>query len=200
MTLIFQQIFFLLLAYLISSIPFGLLLSKIFAKTDIRKHGSGNIGATNVARTLGKKLGILTLLLDGAKGALMVIIARFSFAQLNHLHFYLVIVSFVVIVGHIYPVYLRFKGGKGVATTLATILALNITSGFIACCLWVLVFSYCRISAVASLVAIFSTIMTSYSNNAPIEEIILTIVIFLLILYRHKENLTRLLLGKENKF
>ena len=103
MMLILQQILFLLLVYFISSIPFGLLFGKIFANTDLRKHGSGNIGATNATRVLGKKLGLLTLILDGAKGGLMVIVARFGFSDINNLHLYLTAVAFVAIIGHIYP-------------------------------------------------------------------------------------------------
>ncbi len=199
MTLILQQILFLLLVYFVSSIPFGLLFGKIFANTDLRKHGSGNIGATNATRVLGKKLGLLTLILDGAKGGLMLIVARFSFSDINHLHLYLTVVAFVAIIGHIYPVYLNFKGGKGVATALATILALNFTSGLLALCFWILTFVFCRISAVASLVAIFSTIVTAYSYNAPIEELILNSLIFTIILARHKENITRMIIGEEKK-
>jgi len=199
MTLILQQILFLLLVYFISSIPFGLLFGKIFANTDLRKHGSGNIGATNATRVLGKKLGLLTLILDGAKGGLMVIVARFGFSDIQNLHLYLIIVAFVAIIGHIYPIYLNFKGGKGVATALATILALNFTSGLLALCFWILTFVFCRISAVASLVAIFSTIVTAYFYNAPNEELILNSLIFAVILSRHKENITRIIIGEEKK-
>ena len=199
MTLILQQILFLLLVYFISSIPFGLLFGKIFANTDLRKHGSGNIGATNATRVLGKKLGLLTLILDGAKGGLMVIVARFGFSDINNLHLYLTAVAFVAIIGHIYPIYLNFKGGKGVATALATILALNFTSGLLALCFWILTFVFCRISAIASLVAIFSTIVTAYGYNAPIEELILNSLIFTIILARHKENIIRIIIGEEKK-
>ena len=121
----FYQFLFLVITYLIASIPFGLLLGKVFAKVDIRELGSKNIGATNATRILGKKLGFFTLILDSFKGMLMVIIARFSFYEINNLHLFLVLVSFVSIFSHIYPVYLKFKGGKGVATAIGTIMALD---------------------------------------------------------------------------
>ena len=140
----FYLIIFLIFCYFISSIPFGLVLSKFFAKTDIRELGSKNIGATNVTRILGKKLGFLTLILDGLKGAVMIVVARFIFSETTNLHFYLVMICFVAVVGHIYPIYLNFKGGKGVATFIASILALDFSVGFLAICFWILSFCLFR--------------------------------------------------------
>jgi glycerol-3-phosphate acyltransferase PlsY len=195
----FYQFLFLVITYLIASIPFGLLLGKVFAKVDIRELGSKNIGATNATRILGKKLGFLTLILDSFKGMLMVIIARFSFYEINNLHLFLVLVSFVSIFSHIYPVYLKFKGGKGVATAIGTIMALDFSVGVLAICFWILTFVSFRISAVASLVAIFSTTIFSTAYDAPFSQIIFCWAVFLLIFVRHKENIIRILTGEEKK-
>jgi glycerol-3-phosphate acyltransferase PlsY len=196
---IISLIFFLLISYLISSIPFGLVLSKFFAKTDIREFGSKNIGATNVTRILGKKLGILTLILDGMKGAIMIIFARFIFSDIANLHLYLVLICFVSVVGHIYPLYLKFKGGKGVATFIASIFALDFNVGFLVICFWILSFCLFRISAICSLIAVFSSIILSYHYDSPTSQIILCVILFLIILYRHKENIIRILTGEEKK-
>ncbi|MBU6338919.1 MAG: glycerol-3-phosphate 1-O-acyltransferase PlsY [Rickettsiales bacterium] len=195
-----NQILFLVLTYLISAIPFGLVIAKVFAKKDIRKHGSKNIGATNVTRVVGKKLGLVTLILDGAKGAVMVIIARFNFVEIDNLHLFLALVSLVAVCGHIYPVYLNFKGGKGVATTIAVLLALDFKIGFLVIVFWIMFFCLFRISSIASLVAIASSIALSYNYEVPIEQIILCCFLFVIIAARHKENIIRLLCGEENSF
>ena len=177
----------------------GLFLTKIFAKKDIRQHGSKNIGATNVARVAGKKLGLATLILDGGKGAIMIIMARFLFQNFPNINLFTILVATSAILGHIFPVYLKFKGGKGVATTLATLLALNLTLGFLVCCVWVTIFLVFRISSLSSLSAIFSSIVISYFLQLSSAQIIFCIALFVIILYRHKENISRLLSGKETK-
>ena len=137
---IIYQIVFLVLTYAIAAIPFGLVLAKTFAGKDVRQLGSKNIGATNVARVAGKKLGFLTLILDGLKGAIMVIIARFNFYDLDNLHLFLVLVSAAAVIGHIYPIYLNFKGGKGVATAIAVLFALDVSVGFLVVFFWIMSF------------------------------------------------------------
>lgn len=197
--IILYQSLFLLISYLIAAIPFGLFLTKIFTGKDIREFGSKNIGATNVTRVVGKKLGILTLLLDGLKGAIMVIFARFIFFDVEHLHLLLVLVAAVSVIGHVFPIYLNFKGGKGVATTLAVLFALDLKIGFFVLCFWIGTFVIFRVSAISSLVAILSSVLLSIFYKAPIEQIIFCILLFVLILYRHKDNIKRLKEGKENK-
>ncbi len=196
---ILYQFLFLVLTYLIASIPFGLVLAKVFAKKDIREFGSKNIGATNVTRVLGKKLGLITLILDGLKGALMVIIARFNFGDSGDLHLFLVLVAAVSVIGHIYPIYLNFKGGKGVATAIAVLFALDPSIGFLMICFWILSFSLFKISSVSSLVSIFSSIILSWSYESPASQIVFCWFLFFLILIRHKENIVRLLTGEEKK-
>ncbi len=194
------QFLFLIITYAVSAIPFGLVLAKVFAKKDVRELGSKNIGATNVARVVGKKLGFATLILDGFKGAVMVIIARFSFAEIDHLHLFLVLVSAVAVLGHVYPVYLRFKGGKGVATAIAVLFALDFKIGFLVTAFWIMSFCIFRISSVSSLIAIFSSIILSSHYEAPVEQIWLCWFLFILVLARHKENIIRLLTGEEKAF
>ena len=194
------QLLFLGLTYAIAAIPFGLVLAKIFAKKDIREFGSKNIGATNVARVIGKKLGFATLILDGLKGAIMVIIARFTFYELQNLHLFLVLVATVAVLGHVYPIYLNFKGGKGVATAIAVLFALNVSVGFLVICFWILSFCLFRISSISSIIAIFSSIIISTSLGAPGSQIAFCWFLSLLILVRHKKNIARLITGEEKKF
>lgn len=194
------QSLFLLITYVIAAIPFGLVIAKVYGKIDIRQVGSKNIGATNVTRILGRKLGFLTLVLDGSKGAVMVIIARFAFPQVENLHTFLALVSAVAVLAHVYPVYLNFKGGKGVATTLATLFALDFGVGLLTCCFWVMSFCLFRISSVASIVAVFSSIVLSSRYDAPTSQIMLCWFLAILILVRHRENIVRLLTGEENSF
>lgn len=195
----FLAILFLAATYFVAAIPFGLILSKVYAKKDIRQHGSKNIGATNVARVLGKKLGFITLILDALKGALMVIIARFLFVDLSNLHLFLVIVGFVAVLAHIFPVYLQFKGGKGVSTAIAVVFALDPMVGFLVICIWILSFLVLKISSVSSLSAIFSALIFSWFYDAPSSQIILCLLLNLVICYRHKENIQRLINGEEKK-
>jgi glycerol-3-phosphate acyltransferase PlsY len=196
---IIYQFLFLGLTYAIAAIPFGLVLAKIFAKKDIREFGSKNIGATNVARVIGKKLGFATLILDGLKGAIMVIIARFTFYDIQNLHLFLVLVAAVAVLGHVYPIYLNFKGGKGVATAIAVLFALDVSVGFLVICFWILSFCLFRISSISSIIAIFSSIIISTSFDAPGSQIGFCWFLFLLILVRHKENIIRLITGEEKK-
>lgn len=197
--MILHQLLYLIITYLIASIPFGLLFGKIFAKVDIRDFGSKNIGATNATRILGKKIGVATLIFDSGKGMILVIIGRFSFVDSSNLHLFLVIVSFVSIVAHIYPIYLKFKGGKGIATTIGTILALDFSVGLLAICFWILTFMAYKVSALASLVAVFSTTIFSTAYDAPLSQIILCWVVFILVFIRHRENIMRILTGEEKK-
>ncbi len=114
----FEKFLFLIATYLICSIPFGLVLTKFVTKQDLRDLGSKNIGATNVSRVAGKKLGLITLILDGLKGAIMVIIAHFAFDDSSHPDMFIMLVALVAVLGHCYSLYLKFNGGKGVELQL----------------------------------------------------------------------------------
>ncbi len=194
------QIIFLVFTYFVCAIPFGLVLAKIFGKQDIREAGSGNIGATNVARVLGKKFGLATLILDGVKGAIMVIAARYLFVDAKSLNIFLSLVGSVAVVAHIFPVYLNFKGGKGVATSLAVLLAINPAVGSVGCLAWIIIFAFTKTSAIASLAAALIAVCFTFYSHAFIEEILLSVFLATLIFIRHKENIDRILNGKEHKF
>ena len=192
------QILFLLITYLISSIPFGLFLGKLFANIDIREHGSNNIGATNVSRIIGKKLGLATLILDGLKGGIMVMIARFIFHDFIYLEILLILTAAIAVIGHIFPIYINFKGGKGIATSIATIIALDPYIGAAICLIWIIAFILFRISAISSISAIFSSLIISLFYNTTSYNIFY-FLLFILILYRHKDNIKRLIQGSEKK-
>ena len=187
-----SQILFLILTYLVASIPFGLILSLVFAKKDIREFGSKNIGATNVTRILGKKLGFVTLILDGVKGAFMVLIARHFFYGIVGLDDYVYLVAFVAIIGHVFSIYLKFKGGKGVATAVATLLALDLVLGGLVVATWIIFFTLVRISALSALVSMLSGLILTIFGGYSTLQMIFMASVFLLIVIRHQENITKL--------
>ncbi len=183
-------------AYLLGSIPFGLVLCRLFGYGDIRKIGSGNIGATNVLRTGNKPLALATLLLDSGKGAIAVV----ATGLLTHGDFNLMMIAgFAALIGHLFPVWLKFKGGKGVATTLGTMLALAPWVGLAACAIWLLVAAIFRYSSLAALVAIgLSPLISSYMyDNENLAGVLG--VITLLVYFKHRANLQRLFRGEEPK-
>jgi len=194
------QLLFLVLTYFIAAIPFGLVLANVFGKQDIREAGSGNIGATNVARVLGKKFGLATLILDGVKGAIMIILARYLFDDARFLSIFLSLVGAIAVLAHAFPIYLHFKGGKGVATALAVLLAINPIIGLVGCFSWVIIFAFTRTSAIASLASMLITVGFTFYYNAFAEEILLAIFLATLIFIRHKENINRILQGTEPQF
>ena len=195
-----QTISFLVTTYLIASIPFGLLLGKIICKKDIRKHGSKNIGATNATRIMGKKWGFVTLVLDGLKGAIMILVAKKLFAGSEYHGLIQAITGLVAIVGHIYPIYLKFSGGKGVATSIAVILAINPYMGIAIILMWGFIFLTVRISAVASLLSmLLACLFAIQDGSTPTEQAFLYVAILFLIFIRHKDNLIRLKDRNENR-
>lgn len=194
------EILFLAVTYFIAAIPFGLVLTKIFKGQDIRMSGSGNIGATNVTRVAGKELGLATLILDGVKGAVMVVIARHLFSDAGNLSIYLCFVGGVAVLAHIFPIYLNFKGGKGVSTTLAVLLVINPMIGVMTCLSWLIIFLLTKTSSIASLASMFITAGFTLYSRALFEEIFLTVFLAILIFIRHKDNIKRILEGTESKF
>ncbi len=181
----------LLVAYLLGSIPFGLLVSRFMGLGDVRNIGSGNIGATNVLRTGSKKAALLTLLLDGGKGAVAVLVARYLYgdtaAQVAALGAFL---------GHIFPLYLRFKGGKGVATFLGILLALHPLTGLAACLTWLTTALLFRISSLAALVAAASAPLWLWVFGLTTSTG-LGLLLAALIWLRHGANIRRILAGRE---
>lgn len=189
-------------AYLLGSIPFGLLVAKVFGRGDVRKGGSGNIGATNVSRVAGPLAGILTLLLDGAKGAAAVLVAgRYS----NDSAMWMVIAGLAALVGHCFPVWLKFKGGKGVATAAGVYLALCPPAFLAGLILFLLVASVSRYVSLGSVAAAVAMPLLMYflwaPHHAPPPVITFgALAVAVLIVYKHDGNLQRLVEGTEPKF
>lgn len=181
-----------ILGYLLGSIPFGLVLAKLFGYGDIRKIGSGNIGATNVLRTGNKPLALAVLILDSGKGAAAVLLA-------HHFGSYeaAMAAGLFAIIGHMFPVWLKFKGGKGVATTLGMLLALAPTVGIAACLIWLLIAAIFRYSSLSALVALLAAPGLAHVIYADPNLTGVCAIITLLVWFKHRENIKRLLKGEE---
>ena len=177
--------------YILGSLPFGLLLTRAAGLGDVRQIGSGNIGATNVLRTGRKGLAAATLLLDGGKGAAAVLIAATWGPDMA------LVAAFGAVVGHLFPVWLAFKGGKGVATTLGVLIALSPLLGALCCALWLLVAFVFRISSLAALVCIAAAPLLSWVLLGDLQMVELTGALALLVWWRHHPNIARLLKGEE---
>ncbi|MBU2867722.1 glycerol-3-phosphate 1-O-acyltransferase PlsY [Pacificibacter marinus] len=189
----FLLLFTAVLAYLLGSIPFGIVMAKVFGLGDLRAIGSGNIGATNVLRTGNKLAAFLTLLGDSGKGAAAVLLARALIGEEGA-----GTAALFAMLGHLYPVFLKFKGGKGVATFLGTLLALSFPVGLAACATWLVtavIFRYSSLSAlVAALLAPLYTAVLYHQHGA-----ILVGILSALIFYKHRENIARMRAGNETK-
>jgi glycerol-3-phosphate acyltransferase PlsY len=191
-----KEIILVVLAYFVGSIPTGLILARVFGGVDIRESGSGNIGATNVYRTLGRKVGLLTLVGDCLKGVVPVVAAH----MLGLTALWVAIVGLAAFLGHVYTVFLGFKGGKGVATALGVFLAVSYPSVLIALAVFILVLLKWRYVSLASITA--AAVMPSLValiDGRP-EIVAMSAVIAAMVIYRHKENIKRLKAGTENKF
>ena len=183
------------LAYLAGSVPFGLLLTELAGKGDIRDIGSGNIGATNVLRTGSKGLALATLILDGGKGAAVALAAQ----TLTGDPVMTAIAGGMAVVGHCFPVWLKFKGGKGVATCLATFAAFDIRLGIVFVALWLGTAVIFRYSSLAALVATMGCSIAAVWLALPEPVVIAVIVMSGLSWARHHQNIGRLLTGKESR-
>lgn len=177
------------LGYLSGSVPFGVLLTRWFVGADVRRAGSGNIGATNVARVGGKGLGIAVLLLDTAKGALPTLIS----IQLSPSAAVHAAVGLAAFLGHVFPVWLKFRGGKGVATALGILSVLEpwaALSGFLA---YAVLFAILRVSSIGSLAGGVCALVAAFLSPRPKEYAVLTLVLFALMVFTHRGNIRRLL-------
>ncbi|MDG7056421.1 MAG: glycerol-3-phosphate 1-O-acyltransferase PlsY [Wolbachia endosymbiont of Meromenopon meropis] len=185
-----------ILSYTLGSIPFGLIITTIIKGINLKETGSKSIGATNVARTTGsKKLVALTLFLDSFKGFISVYIAQIFFCDWNLCVY---ISAILVVLGHIFPIWLKFNGGKGIATTLGILVALNVYVALIFTFIWLGVFFIFRYSSCASLVAISIAIAISPFFQKNLFFTLLSVAI--LVFFKHRKNITNLLHGKEYKF
>jgi acyl phosphate:glycerol-3-phosphate acyltransferase len=179
------------LAYLLGSIPFGIVITRMMGLGDLRKIGSGNIGATNVLRTGNKGAALATLLLDAGKGGIAVLLARWlvgpDAGQLAALASFL---------GHLFPVWLGFRGGKGVATFLGTLLALAWPVGLAACATWAVTAAVTRISSLSALVAAALSAVWAFVLGQP-QLVVLTVILAILVIVRHHANIARIRAGTE---
>jgi len=181
-----------LLSYLTGSIPFGLLLTKLFLKKDIRKIGSGNIGATNALRTGNKFIGYGTLILDISKAAIPILYIKFNYPD------YIFISSLSVFLGHVFPFWIKFKGGKGIAVYVGILLCINYQLSLFFIGVWFLIFLISKFSSLSSILASLAVTIFNYLifNG---ESYYFYITLFILIFYTHRENIKRLINNTENK-
>ena len=180
-----------LTSYLLGSIPFGFLLTKIILKKDIREIGSGNIGATNVLRTGNKIIGYSTLILDILKAVIPILFIKIQFPE------FIFISSLAVFLGHVFPIWLKFNGGKGVATYVGILFCINYILGFFFIATWLVVFFISKYSSLSSLLA--SLIIPIYYFFIDTENYYFFIIMFILIFYTHRENIKRLKNNTESK-
>ena len=179
-------------SYLMGSIPFGLILTKLFLNKDIREIGSGNIGATNALRTGNKLIGYSTLIFDIAKAIIPVIYVKFNYPDLIY------IASLCAFLGHVFPIWLKFKGGKGVATYVGILFSINIILGLVFVASWVFIFLLSRYSSLSSIIA--SILVPIYILiTGQINDAIFFAIMFILIFFTHRENIKRLKNKEESK-
>jgi len=180
------------ISYLMGSIPFGLILTKFFLKKDIREIGSGNIGATNVFRTGNKLIGYSTLILDVLKAVIPVLYIKFNFPELVYIS------SLSAFIGHVFPIWLKFKGGKGVATYVGILFSINYFLGIIFIVSWLIIFFISKYSSLGSILSALLIPIFIFLNSSHENEYFF-IIMFVLILYTHRENVKRLINKEESK-
>ena len=181
-----------LYSYLLGSVPFGLILTKIFLKEDVRNIGSGNIGATNVLRTGNKSLAFLTLFFDILKGYICIYITLINFSEFTQL------AALICFIGHIFPIWLRFKGGKGVATYLGIVLALSFNLALVFGISWLLILYITRYSSLSSILSSLNVFLFSFYSSLIYPDFIY-LTFFIIIVFTHRENLVRLKNKTEHK-
>ena len=180
-----------ILSYLMGSVPFGFILTKVFLKKDIRDIGSGNIGATNALRAGNKSLGYGTLFLDIIKAIIPVVYVKLNYPD------YIFIASLCVFLGHIFPIWLKFKGGKGVATYVGILFSINLTIGFVFIGVWFFTFLISKYSSLSSLFGSLSVPIYLFFFTS--QNLVFFSIMFILIFYTHRENVKRLKNKEENK-
>lgn len=188
----FELFLIILVSYLFGSIPFGLLLTKIFLKKDIREIGSGNIGATNVLRAGNKILGYSTLVLDILKAVLPILYIKFFMNE------YLYISALSIFIGHVFPIWLKFKGGKGVASYLGILFCLDIVTALIFGVVWIIIFILFKFSSLSSLLASLTIPIFHFIYNSN-SDYYFYFMMFILIFFTHRENIKRLRNNTESK-
>ena len=190
------------LGYLIGSFPTSFIMARALKGVDIRQVGSGNAGATNVFRSVGKLPALITLIVDIAKGIFVVtVLANFSYLYLENLDydFYRSFLGLMAVCGHIWPIWLKFKGGKGVATTLGVAIGLAPVALLPSLIIWLIIFFTTNYVSLASILALITFPMFAVSFSQPIYLVLMSVVICLISIFKHRENIRRLLKGQENK-
>ncbi|OQX84242.1 MAG: acyl-phosphate glycerol 3-phosphate acyltransferase [Candidatus Omnitrophica bacterium 4484_49] len=182
-----------LYSYFLGAIPFGYLIPRYRYRMDVRTKGSGNVGATNVLRVVGVLPGIIVLVLDALKGYISVKLTQAFSPQ------YIYLSGLMAIIGHCWPVYLKFKGGKGVATTIGVLLGLNFMYFIYLIVIFLIVFAFTRIVSLSSLISVLSFPLIVYSRGKDVEAVPMLVLYTVIIIYRHRENIKRLLQGEEKR-
>lgn len=190
----------LILAYLVGSLSFAIIVSKSMKMDDPRSYGSHNAGATNVMRSGNKKAAILTLLGDMFKGLVVVLIAKHFFVNVDGGVSIIALCGVLAVLGHIYPIFFKFKGGKGVATAVGVMLGFNLYLALLLVITWVLIFKVFKISSLAALVATVLSPVYAFLLMGNSAYFGATLIIAFFVLYKHKENIIRLFIGQEHKF
>ena len=200
---------FYILVFLLGGIPFGLLISRYLLKIDIRQQGSGNIGMTNVMRVGGKLPGLLTFLLDFGKGSLAVLLAKiYVMPMINEIetqNVFLSLAGIIVVCGHVFSVFLCFKGGKGISTLFGVLAVLNLNISICAAIVWLTIFFWKHISSLSgitmlTLLPLLFLIMPWIKNESPVWSVFfLFLLLSFLLVYKHRENIKRLLRGQEGQ-
>jgi glycerol-3-phosphate acyltransferase PlsY len=185
-----EMLFALALGYLLGSIPFGLVLTRLAGKGDVRKIGSGNIGATNVLRTGSRWLAVLTLVLDCLKATVAIVLAQLLFGIVTG-----IAAAAGALVGHLYPLWLGFRGGKGVATFLGILIALLWPAALVYAAVWIVLLAMLRISSLAGMTAAVTAPVVAFALHSPYVPMLLGFA--LLVLWKHRENILRLSKGAE---
>lgn len=191
-----SDIWLVLISYLIGSIPFGLILTRVTGKGDIRTIGSGNIGATNVLRTGDKTLAALTLMLDASKGIFAVFLA-INFSE--NIALMEKVAGMFAVLGHIFPIWLKFRGGKGVATTLAVLTSLSLPVGLGAILIWVAVFAFTKVSSLSAVLTMTAAPVVAFIfvESTGYGMVYLTLFLSVLVIVKHSSNIRRLVTGQE---
>ena len=198
-----------IICYLIGSIPFGLILTKLFDNNDLRNIGSGNIGATNVLRTGNKTLALLTLILDLSKSfiPLFIFFQLYPHPIINDFFnliivdkiFLILVFGYFFVLGHCFPIWLKFKGGKGIATSLGVILSIDFLIGLCLLTIWILVFLIFKISSLSALISSTSFPILIFFKYEKVNLLYLSIILTIFVFFTHRENIIRLLKKEEKK-
>ena len=193
------SIILIILSYLYGSIPFALVIGRLVYKTDVRNYGSGNLGGTNTGRVLGKKAGVAVILLDASKALLVMLLTSYLCSLLKMNNDLVYICALACVIGHCYPVFANFKGGKAVSTAIGFFMAVNPIGAVLALVVFFIVLKLSKYVSLSSVLASSSVLFAIPFLNMSMTGKIVTAAVILLLIYRHKENLIRIKNGTENK-